>query len=75
LVEEDMELTEKGIVDKTGLNPGEEKQILLTYQMPMNEKVSQWAIEQSFLTEKIQVVIQPDSYHYRCKWCRENNFT
>lgn len=55
----DMEVTEKGVVDKSGLSPGEEKQIVLSYTMPVNQKKSQWMIETAYVTESFQVIIQP----------------
>lgn len=59
MVEENIEETKKGIVDITGLGGGEKKQLVVTYKMPMFDSTSQWAIEQSYVTEQIQVVIQP----------------
>jgi hypothetical protein len=49
--------TEKGIVDAAGLEPGEEKRMVLSYLMPMDKKTSLWKIEQSYVTERFQVVI------------------
>ncbi|UYG98084.1 hypothetical protein [Cytobacillus firmus] len=59
LEEKDMKEIEKGIVDVTGLNPGKEKQIILSYNMPLTQSKSQWAIETSYVTESFQVIIQP----------------
>ncbi|MDC3414550.1 hypothetical protein NC797_14795 [Aquibacillus sp. 3ASR75-11] len=59
LTEENMEKTDKGIVDVTGLKGGEEKKIVVSYKMPMFNGTSQWNLEQSYVTESLQVVIQP----------------
>jgi hypothetical protein len=59
LAEDDVKEINNGIVDTSGLEAGEEKQITLSYQMPMEKKVSQWKLEQSYVTETIDVVIQP----------------
>lgn len=59
LEEKDMEVIDKGIVDVTGLDPGKEKQIVLSYIMPLTQSKSQWAIETSYVTESFQVIIQP----------------
>lgn len=47
----------KGIVDTTGLEPGKEKQMIVTYLMPMEKDASRWIIEQSYVTESFQVVV------------------
>jgi hypothetical protein len=57
ITEATMKQIEKGIVDTTGLESGEEKRIVLSYYMPMEKDLSRWSIEQSYLTESIQVVI------------------
>lgn len=57
--EENMEVTDKGIVDTTGLAAGEEKQVLLSYQLPLEDKALQFTVEQAYVTENIQVIIQP----------------
>lgn len=59
LTEEDMKKTSKGITDITGLDGDEEKQLVVFYKMPMFKNSSQWAIEQSYVTEQIEVIIQP----------------
>lgn len=59
LAEADMEKTENGIVDTSGLDAGEGKLIIVSYQMPMEQNVSQWTITQSYVTEDVQVMIQP----------------
>ncbi|UOQ93997.1 hypothetical protein MUO14_03235 [Halobacillus shinanisalinarum] len=58
LTEENIEKTAKGIIDKTGLDGGKEKQLVVFYKMPMFNSSSQFAIEQSYVTEKVQVAIQ-----------------
>ncbi|MFD2216531.1 hypothetical protein [Metabacillus endolithicus] len=59
LEEKDMKVIDKGIIDVTGLDPGKEKQIVLSYTMPLTQSESQWAIETSYVTESFQVIIQP----------------
>ncbi|MCM3164095.1 MULTISPECIES: hypothetical protein [Bacillaceae] len=59
LEEKDMKVIDKGVVDVTGLDPGKEKQIVLSYIMPLTQRKSQWAIETSYVTESFQVIIQP----------------
>ena len=59
LSEENMEVTDKGIIDLTGIAPGEEKQVLLTYQLPMENNVLNFTVEQAYVTENIYVIIQP----------------
>jgi hypothetical protein len=59
LEEKDMKVIEKGIVDVTGLDPGKEKQIVVSYTMPLTQSKSQWAIETSYVAESFQVIIQP----------------
>ncbi|MDF0727702.1 hypothetical protein PY093_13555 [Cytobacillus sp. S13-E01] len=59
LEEKDMQVTEKGIVDVTGLEPGKEKQIIVTYTMPLIQSNSQWYIEVAYVAETFQVIIQP----------------
>lgn len=58
LTEQNIENTSKGITDITGLDAGEEKQLIVSYKMPMSSGSSRWAIEQSYVTGQVQVVIQ-----------------
>lgn len=59
LKKESIEELNKGIADLTGLDGKSEKQIVISYKMPMFNDTSQWSIEQSYITEQIQVIIQP----------------
>jgi hypothetical protein len=57
LAQETVKKTDKGIVDITGLDPGQEKQIILTYAMSMEQDKSRWVVEQSYVTETFNVVV------------------
>jgi hypothetical protein len=59
LDKEKVEKSEKGIVGPAGLKPGEKKQVMVSYQMPMEKGSSTWTIEQAYVTKSINVVIQP----------------
>ncbi|MDC3418153.1 hypothetical protein [Aquibacillus salsiterrae] len=52
-------MTDKGLIETTGLPSGETKQLVVTYKMPMFDGESRWEIEQAYVTDQIQVVIQP----------------
>ncbi|GAB7388542.1 hypothetical protein BSNK01_23800 [Bacillaceae bacterium] len=54
---ERIKTTERGIVDTNGLEPGEEKRVILSYVMPINNRVREWEIEQPYVTETLNVVI------------------
>jgi hypothetical protein len=57
IVQDKVKKIDKGIVDTTGLDPGQEKQIILTYSMPMEQDKSRWVVEQSYVTETFNVII------------------
>ncbi|WP_188453329.1 hypothetical protein [Virgibacillus oceani] len=59
LTEQNTVKTSKGIVVKTGLDGGEEKQFVVTYKMPMFDNVSQWSIGVPYVADQMQVIIQP----------------
>jgi len=57
LTQEEVKTTEKGIVNTTGLDPGKEKKVVISYDMPLKNNTSQWSIEQSYVTDSIEVII------------------
>lgn len=57
--EQNKKMTEKGFNDLSGLEAGKEKRIVLSYQMPMRERLASWKVEQAYVSEKINVIIEP----------------
>jgi len=57
LAQKDIKTAEKGITDTTGLDPGKEKKVVISYFMPLKNNTSQWSIEQSYATDLIEVII------------------
>lgn len=51
--------TERGVIIESGLAAESERQVMLTYQMPMEDLAAQFTIEQALITENLQVIIQP----------------
>lgn len=51
------QVNENGIVDTEGLDAGTEKNIVVSYLVPMSNGKSIWALEQSYVTERFEVVI------------------
>lgn len=58
LNKEKIKKTKKGIIDPTGIKPGQKKKVIVSYQMPMEKGGSQWTIQQAYLTKSINVVVQ-----------------
>lgn len=50
-------ITDRGIVDASGLDPQTEKRLTLSFQMPLKAGESRWAIEQSYVTDSFKVII------------------
>ncbi|WP_170007195.1 hypothetical protein [Bacillus fonticola] len=65
LEETNMQVTEKGIVDTTGLDAGKEKRIIITYNMPLIENISQWSLETAYVVEMNQIIIQPGVFSFQ----------
>lgn len=57
LKQEDMKTVDKGIIDISGLDPGKEKKIALSYVMPMQSGYGKWNIETSYVAENVYVIV------------------
>lgn len=59
IISENMDVTDQGIIDTSGLEAGKQKQVTISYDMPMKKEIAKWSIQTSLVVERMQIVIQP----------------